>query len=153
MGQSPWFQVSPNADICVWPDRTSVRYAVKGEYLLTDNWDPGDDAFKALWQGLGFASPLEYLFEHEILHILVPRIVLGLEVGYTHFQAASGRHVDPTGSAAEEKLIYYGQEAFHRHRTMQEPFLYPEWDKCYRQTCALQRLASPNLLAAQPSDD
>ena len=75
------------------------------------NWPHPDDAGYvevARQCGFGLDRLLDYVFEHELLHSLLPLRLFG-RPGYTVRMAAQGKKADLAGAMAEERLIYYAQ--------------------------------------------
>ena len=75
------------------------------------NWPhPDDPAYVEVARQCGFDSDslLDYVFEHELLHSLLPLRFFG-RPGYTVRMAAQGKKADLAGAMAEERLIYYIQ--------------------------------------------
>lgn len=72
------------------------------------NWPhPNDAGYIDIVKQCGFGPDqlLDYVFEHEILHSLMPLRFFG-RIGYTVRMAAHERKVDIAGASAEERLIY-----------------------------------------------
>ena len=88
-------------------DLTSTTY-VGGEHC--SNWPPADGGgYAQIAAELGFGTDLgAYNFEHELCHVLVPRVLFG-ERGYVSWMAAQGRRMSLAAAKAEERLIYYVQ--------------------------------------------
>jgi hypothetical protein len=79
------------------------------------SWPPADRGdYARIAAELGFGADLgAYNFEHELCHVLVPRALFG-ERGYVSWMAASGRKMSLAAAKAEERLIYYVQQAAHQ---------------------------------------
>jgi hypothetical protein len=98
-------------------DGTQVKRA--GDLAVTvysggeecSNWPPADGGdYARIAAELGFGTDLgAYNFEHELCHVLVPRVLFG-ERGYVSWMAANGRKMSLAAAKAEERLIYYVQQ-------------------------------------------
>lgn len=76
----------------------------------TSNWPPGDQAFADVAQACGFGPGqlMDYVWEHELCHTLVPQVLFGTH-GYVATMSAQGRRMSLAAARAEERLVWYAQ--------------------------------------------
>lgn len=95
---------------------------VHADGSTTANWPPSSASFAATAQECGFADLMDYVWEHELCHALVPLELFG-EPSYVSRMAALNEPLDPTAAAAEERLVYYVQ----RYIAGAMPCFDPQW--------------------------
>lgn len=109
----------------------------KGDHVLTTfpdgtssaNWPhPDDQSYIDVAKSCGFDDLMEYCWEHELLHSIMPEVLFD-RPGYVVWMQAHQKPCNLAGAKAEERLIYYIQKWLIA--TLDEPFD-PQWNDVVR---------------------
>lgn len=103
----------------------------------TSNWPhPDDETYVRVAEDCGFSHSqlMDYCWEHEVLHTLLPLRFFG-RPGHVSWCAAHGIRANLAGAMAEERLIYYVQRYIYEPETYPCPD--PQWEDLRKETVRL----------------